>query len=72
MFFKNQLKGTTDHVESTAKLKSTLDEFLNKVDESAQKTLKYNQELENLSKKVAALNTVYGNMLSAMNVKAEK
>jgi hypothetical protein len=58
-------------VETTAKLQTTLDNFLTKLNDSADKTLKYNQELENLSKKVAALNNVYGNMLSAMNVKSD-
>ena len=52
-------------------IKNSLDEFLSKLNDSADKTLQYNQELDNLSKKVAALNTVYGNMLSAMNVKSD-
>ena len=29
---------------------------------------RYKQELDNLTKKVSALNNVYGNMLAAMNV----
>jgi gliding motility-associated protein GldL len=69
--FQSQLKGTNEHVEATAKLKNTLNDLLTKINESADKTLKYNTELDNLSKKVSALNTVYGNMLSAMNVKSE-
>jgi len=66
-----ELQLRNDHVDTTARLKGTLDEFLNKISDSADKTLKYNEELDNLSKKVAALNNVYGNMLSAMNVKSE-
>jgi gliding motility-associated protein GldL len=69
--FQNQIAGTTEQVESSAKIKSSLDVFLAKLNESADKTLAYNHELDNLSKKVSALNTVYGNMLSAMNVKSE-
>ncbi len=69
--FQNQIAGTTEQVESSAKIKGSLDTFLSKLNESADKTLAYNQELDNLSKKVSALNTVYGNMLSAMNVKSE-
>jgi gliding motility-associated protein GldL len=69
--FQSQLKGTNEHVEATAKLKNTLNDLLTKINDSADKTLKYNSELDNLSKKVSALNTVYGNMLSAMNVKSE-
>lgn len=68
--FENQMKGTSDQVATTAKLKETLDAFLEKLNESANKTVKYNEELDNLANKVAALNTVYGNMLSAMNVKS--
>jgi len=68
--FENQMKGTSDQVATTAKLKETLDTFLEKLNESANKTVKYNDELDNLANKVAALNTVYGNMLSAMNVKS--
>ncbi len=69
--FQNQLQGTSDHVDTTAKLKGTLDEFMTKINDSADKTLKYNEELDNLSKKVADLNKVYGNMLTAMNVKSD-
>jgi gliding motility-associated protein GldL len=68
--FQNQLKGTNEQAEATLKLKNTLNDLLGKITDSADKTLKYNTELENLSKKVAALNTVYGNMLTAMNVKS--
>jgi len=70
--FQNQLKGTKEQADATENLKNTLNDLLGKVSDSAEKTLKYNSELENLSKKVAALNTVYGNMLTAMNVKSER
>jgi gliding motility-associated protein GldL len=70
--FQTQLKGTNEQVEVTEKLKNTLNELLSRISDSADKTLKYNSELENLSKKVSALNTVYGNMLTAMNVKSER
>lgn len=65
----NQLKGTKDQVDATLKLKTTLEAYLAKLNESADKTLQYNSELDQLAKKVAALNNVYGNMLTAMNVK---
>jgi len=69
--FQQQLTGTSKQMDSVNKLRETLDDFLGKVGDSAQKTLKYNQELENLAKKVTELNKVYGNMLSAMNVKVD-
>ncbi|RLD62318.1 MAG: hypothetical protein DRJ05_00690 [Bacteroidetes bacterium] len=69
--FESQLKGTSEQVESTAKLKGTLDGFLDRLNDSANMTLKYNEQLDGLAKKVSALNGVYGNMLSAMNVKSE-
>ncbi|MBN3035403.1 MAG: gliding motility protein GldL [Bacteroidales bacterium] len=67
--FESQMKGSAEQVETTARLQKTLDAFLAKLNESADKTVQYNQGLEELSRKVTALNTVYGNMLSAMNVK---
>ncbi|MCD4746072.1 MAG: gliding motility protein GldL [Bacteroidales bacterium] len=68
LIFQKQLKGSNEQVESTTKLKEMLDQFLNNLNQSSEKTIKYNEELEILAKKVSALNTIYGNMLSAMNV----
>jgi hypothetical protein len=38
------------------------------LNESIEKTSEFKQEVEAFSKNIAALNKVYGNMLSAMNI----
>lgn len=68
--YQTQIKHTSDQSESSVKMKASVEELLNKLNESAEKTIQYNAGLDELSKKVADLNRVYGNMLSAMNVKS--
>jgi gliding motility-associated protein GldL len=67
--YELQLKSTDQQAQASEKLQQTLENFLSKIDESANKTLQYQQELDALTKRMAALNSVYTNMLSAMNVK---
>ncbi len=66
--YELQLKNSNTHVEDTAKLHTTLNQYLTNISESAQDMNRYRQEMDNLTKKVTALNQVYGNMLAAMNV----
>ncbi len=66
--YELQLKNSTAHVEDTSKLHTTLNQYLTSISESAQDMHSYRQEMDNLTKKVTALNQVYGNMLAAMNV----
>ncbi|MBI9033530.1 MAG: gliding motility protein GldL [Bacteroidales bacterium] len=63
--FKNQ-------TETTARMQKTIDNFMTNLNSSVEATTKYKDEVEILSNKVAALNTVYGNMLTAMNVNTKK
>lgn len=67
--YEVQLKGSKEQVESAEKMQSGINNFLNNLNSSVEATESYRKEVETLSNKVAALNTVYGNMLSAMNVK---
>ena len=66
--YELQLKSATVQVEDTNKLHSTVNQYLTNLSESSQEMNRYKQELDNLTKKVSALNNVYGNMLAAMNV----
>lgn len=66
--YELQLKNSNTHVEDTSKLHNTLNQYLTNISESAQDMNRYRQEMDNLTKKVTALNQVYGNMLAAMNV----
>jgi len=67
--YELQLKNTDQQAQASEKLQQTLENFLSRIDESADKTVQYQNELDVLTKKMSALNSVYGNMLSAMNVK---
>jgi gliding motility-associated protein GldL len=66
--YELQLKSATVQVEDTNKLHATVNQYLTNLSESSQEMNRYKQELDNLTKKVSALNNVYGNMLAAMNV----
>ncbi|HLN52210.1 MAG TPA: gliding motility protein GldL [Lentimicrobium sp.] len=66
--YELQLRSSSAHVEDANKLHNTLNQYLTNISDSAQDINRYRQEMENLTKKVTALNQVYGNMLAAMNV----
>ena len=65
-----QLQSTMIVTETNNKLNKTMSEYIEKVNASATSTEALNHQIADLSKRMTALNTVYGNMLSAMNVKA--
>ncbi len=65
--YELQLQGTNQQVESSAKLQQTMNQFLENLNESADKMGTYKEQIDILTEKVAALNKVYGNMLSAMS-----
>jgi len=65
--YELQLQGTNQQVESSAKLQQTMNQFLENLNESADKMGTYKEQIDVLTEKVAALNKVYGNMLSAMS-----
>ncbi len=66
--YELQLRSTSAHVEDANKLHNTFNQYLTNISDSAQDINRYRQEMDNLTKKVTALNQVYGNMLAAMNV----
>ena len=67
--YELQLKNSSTHLEDTGKLHSSINQYLTSMTGSSEDLNRYRQELDTLTKKVAALNNVYGNMLAAMNVK---
>lgn len=66
--YELQLKNSNTTVEDSSRLHTTLNQYLANISDSAQDMNRYRQEMDNLTKKVTALNQVYGNMLAAMNV----
>lgn len=70
--YEVQLRSSNDQIETTNQLRSTVGTFLNSMNESSSNMSKYQQEIDQLTKRVSALNQVYGNMLTAMNVNLVK
>lgn len=68
--YELQLKGTKDQLDKANQMQVTVEKFLGNLNDSVENTAKYKDQVAVLAKNLAALNTVYGNMLSAMNVKA--
>lgn len=70
--YELQLKESNKQKESSQKVAAGVDTFMKNLEASNQATAAYQKEVEVLSQKVSALNNVYGNMLSAMNVSSSK
>ncbi|MBE0663098.1 MAG: gliding motility protein GldL [Bacteroidales bacterium] len=66
--YELQLKSLSEQIETSSKLQGTVNQFVSNVDMTAENMNKYRQEVDALTKKISALNNVYGNMLTAMNV----
>jgi gliding motility-associated protein GldL len=67
--YELQLQGSQNHLEATTKFYDGLADLMQNLHASVDDTKKYRQEMSTLSTNLTALNTVYGNMLSAMNVR---
>lgn len=65
--YELQLQGSQTHLEATNKFYDGLADLMQNLHDSVDDTKKYRQEMANLSNNLTALNTIYGNMLSAMN-----
>ena len=62
--------GTATLNDTNKKLNDTMALYIEKVNASAAGTDNLNHQITDLSKRMTAMNTVYGNMLNAMNIKA--
>lgn len=66
--YELQLKGSTQHLESTEKFQSQVTEMMANLSASAEDTRMYKENMAMLTKNLTDLNTVYGNMLKAMTI----
>ncbi len=66
--YELQLKGSKTQVEFTENVNSGLNEISDYLKESVEGAKNYRDQVANLNQTVGELNTIYGNMLSAMNV----
>lgn len=65
-----QLQSSLIVAETSKQLNKSMSEYIEKMNMSANSTEALNHQMADLSKRMSALNNVYGNMLSAMNVKS--
>ncbi len=66
--YEMQLKGASDHLKSSEEMYAGINELMSNLHSSLEDTRKYKETMSELTSNLASLNTVYGNMLSAMNV----
>jgi len=66
--YEMQLKGASDHLKASEEMYAGINELMTNLHSSLEDTRKYKETMSELTTNLASLNTVYGNMLSAMNV----
>lgn len=67
--YELQLQGANEHLKATSQLYTGIAELMENLNASLEDTRKYKENIAELTKNLQALNTIYGNMLSAMNVR---
>ncbi len=65
--YELQLKGSQTQLQATNNVNQDLGEISGYLKQSAEEAKTYRDQVSNLNKTVGELNTIYGNMLSAMN-----
>ena len=69
--YELQLQGSQDYLEATSKVYSNIAELLTNLGASVDDTKRFKTEIAKLGDNLSALNTVYGNMLAAMNIRPQ-
>jgi gliding motility-associated protein GldL len=67
--YEAQLRSTSDQMQKSKAVYGDMEKMLYDITMSVEETHRYREEMANLNRNLASLNTVYGNMLSAMNVR---
>jgi gliding motility-associated protein GldL len=65
--YELQLQGSNEQLKATSKFYDGLTDLMKNLHDSVEDTHKYKTEIAALSNNLGALNTIYGNMLTAMN-----
>lgn len=66
--YELQLQEANSRMKETTKFYDGIQELLSNLNNTVEDTRRYKDEVGKLAKNLGALNTVYGNMLSAMNI----
>jgi gliding motility-associated protein GldL len=67
--YEKQLKGTSEQLQASAKFFEDLNQMNQIIASSVQEMKKYKENAEKLNSNLDSLNSIYGNMLGAMNYK---
>jgi len=67
--YEKQLKGTSEQMQASSKFFEDLNQMNQIIASSAQEMKKYKENAEKLNSHLESLNSIYGNMLGAMNYK---
>lgn len=67
--YELQLKSSSSNLKATETVSTGMTKIMEDLKSTSEDVAKYKEEVGKLSKNLASLNTVYGNMLAAMNVK---
>jgi gliding motility-associated protein GldL len=70
--YELQLQEANSRMKETTKFYDGIQELLGNLNNTVEDTKRYKDEVGKLAKNLASLNTVYGNMLSAMNINSGK
>ena len=65
--YELQLKAASEHMESSNEAFAGMDNLMNNLQSSVASTEKYKENISELANNLSSLNTIYGNMLNAMN-----
>jgi len=66
--YELQLQNTNEQVKNSTVLTGEMNQIMSNLKDSVDETKVYKDEISKLNKNLSALNSVYGNMLSAMNI----
>lgn len=67
--YEMQLQNSTSQLNATKEVQDRINSMMGNFAESAEGVLKYKEQVDALTRKVAELNNVYGNMLAAMQTR---
>lgn len=68
--YEMQIQNSSSQLEASKVVQERIDNLVVNFADTAENVLKYKEQVNALSKKVGALNDIYGNMLAAMQTKA--
>jgi len=66
--YELQLRGAEQHSQATNKFYDGIEQLMSSLQDSVNDTKRYKEEMSQLTTNLTSLNTIYGNMLSAMNI----